>query len=207
LIRFVCENATVPVIKHDKGVCTLFVNKDARKEMAEQIAVNAKIQRPGVCNAIENLLIHRDYPYKKDLIEELAKDGVEIRAYKEACDIYPDAVRLDSLDELAVEYLDLIITVKIVDSLEEAVDLISRYGSGHSDAIVTENYFDAVHFANLVDSAAVYVNASTRFTDGEEFGFGAEIGISTNKLHARGPMGLKELTTYKYVILGEGQIR
>ena len=207
LIRFVVQNSLIPVIKHDKGVCSVFVNDDAKKEMAEAIAVNAKVQRPGVCNAIENLYLHKDYPYKKEILKALTDQGVKLKAYQEAADYSELAERIDDINEFSVEYLDLILSVKIVDSLDEAVDMIRKYGSEHSDAIITERYQDAMKFLNTVNSSSVYVNASTRFTDGFEFGLGGEIGISTNKLHARGPMALKELTTYKYIIMGEGQIR
>lgn len=207
LIKFVSENSLVPVIKHDKGVCSLFVNHDAKPEMAEAIAVNAKVQRPGVCNAIENIYIHKDYPYKKELLDALAKEGVKIKTYKELHDIYPESEKVNDISEFSVEYLDLIISAKLVESVDEAAEMINTYGSGHSEAIVSEGYTDVMTFLNTVGSAAVYANASTRFTDGFEFGLGAEIGISTNMLHARGPVGLRELTTYKYVILGQGQIR
>ncbi|OHD06860.1 MAG: glutamate-5-semialdehyde dehydrogenase [Spirochaetes bacterium GWB1_36_13] len=207
LIRFVVQNSLIPVIKHDKGVCSVFVNDDAKKEMAEAIAVNAKVQRPGVCNAIENLYLHKDYPYKKEILKALTDQGVKLKAYQEAADYSELAEKIDDINEFSVEYLDLILSVKIVDSLDEAVDMIRKYGSEHSDAIITERYQDAMKFLNTVNSSSVYVNASTRFTDGFEFGLGGEIGISTNKLHARGPMALKELTTYKYIIMGEGQIR
>ena len=207
LIKFVSENSLLPIIKHDKGVCSLFVNYDANKEMAENIAINAKVQRPGVCNAIENLYIHKDYPYKKELIEALINKGVKVKGYKEDAEITKNIERFENMDEFSVEYLDLIISVKIVDSVDEAIYMINTYGSGHSDSIVSNNYNDMMKFKDEVLSAAVYLNASTRFTDGFEFGMGAEIGISTNKLHARGPVALKELTTYKYVVLGNGQIR
>jgi len=207
LIQFVSENALIPVIKHDKGVCSLFINHDAKKDMAEAIAINAKVQRPGVCNAIENLYIHESYPYAKELIQALMKEKVEIRAYGEAVSLNAGIKPLADLSEFSEEYQDLIISVKLVSGVDEAVTLIETYGSGHSDAIITESYSDAEKFLNSVSSAAVYVNASTRFTDGAEFGMGAEIGISTNRLHARGPMGLKELCTYKFVVYGSGQIR
>lgn len=207
LIRFTVENSRIPVIKHDKGVCAVYVHHDAKKEMAESIVINAKTQRPGVCNAIENLFIHKHYPYTKELLSLLHQKGVELRGYGEITKIVPFIKKLEDMQEFGVEYLDLILSVKIVENAEEAIDLIRRYGSGHSDAIVTENYTVAMDFLNQVNSATVYVNASTRFTDGFEFGLGAEMGISTNKLHARGPVALKEMTTYKYIILGEGQIR
>lgn len=207
LVKFVSENSLVPVIKHDKGTCSLFINYDADKEKAKAIAVNAKVQRPGVCNSIENIYFHKDFAYKKEVLDALVKEGVKIKTYKELHDLYPESEQFDSLDELNVEYLDLIISTKIVESVNEAVSLINTYGSGHSESILSKNEKDLETFLNQVKSAAVYANASTRFTDGFEFGLGAEIGISTNKLHARGPVALKELTTYKYIIKGEGQIR
>ncbi len=207
LINFVSKNSIIPVIKHDKGVCSLFVNQDANKEMVESIAINGKVQRPGVCNALENIYLHKNYPYKEDVLLALEKQGVKIKAYGEAHDLNPLNEKIEDINEFNVEYLDLIISVKLVDDVEEAMQMINDYGSGHSDVIVTESYTDSQKFLKGVNSAAVYVNASTRFTDGFEFGLGAEIGISTNKLHARGPVGLKELTTYKYIVLGQGQIR
>ncbi len=206
LIKAVKEQSKIPVIFHYKGVCHIFVDKSAQKDMAERITVNAKTQRPGVCNAAETLLIHKDYPYKKELIQALIEKGVEIRGDKRVKEIFPD-VKEATEEDWYTEYLDLIISVKIVDSIEEAIAHINKYGSNHSEAIITENYVNAEKFLEEVDSAAVYVNASTRFTDGGEFGFGAEIGISTQKLHVRGPMALRELTTTKYIVYGNGQIR
>ncbi len=207
LINFVSEHALIPVIKHDKGVCSLFIDENAQKDMAQAIAINAKVQRPGVCNAIENLFIHKNYPYAKELVLALIEKQVEIRGDQKIALLDNKIKPLKDLKELAEEYLDLILSVKYVEDIDEAIALIATYGSGHSDAIVTENYTHAQQFLNEVSSAAVYVNASTRFTDGAEFGMGAEIGISTNKLHARGPMGLKELCTYQFVVYGSGQIR
>lgn len=213
LIRFVAENATMPVIKHYKGVCNLFVDASAERHMAEHLVVNAKCQRPGVCNAIENLLVHRSaastlLPY---LAKELVRQGVELRVDDESAKILSSfggiPFKPATEEDYYEEYLDLILSVKIVANVQEAVDFIHKYGSGHSDAIVTEDPVTAQEFLNAVDSAAVYWNVSTRFTDGYEFGLGAEIGISTDKLHARGPMGLQELTTYKYVVTGAGEIR
>ena len=201
------EHALIPVIKHDKGVCSLFIDENAQKDMAQAIAINAKVQRPGVCNAIENLFIHKNYPYAKELVLALIEKQVEIRGDQKIALLDNKIKPLKDLKELAEEYLDLILSVKYVEDIDEAIALIATYGSGHSDAIVTENYTHAQQFLNEVSSAAVYVNASTRFTDGAEFGMGAEIGISTNKLHARGPMGLKELCTYQFVVYGSGQIR
>ncbi len=206
LINTVVENSHIPVIKHDKGVCNLYVHKDAVKDMAEGIAINAKVQRPGVCNSIENLILHESYPHIRDLFDALINKGVELRGCTKSRSAH-DQVKGVSEEDYFTEYLDTILSIKIVSSFEEAVNFIENYGSHHSDAIVTESYRLAKRFLNEVDSSAVYVNASTRFTDGQAFGMGAEIGISTNKLHARGPMGLKELTTKKFIIMGEGQIR
>ena len=208
LIRYVVENARVPVIKHYKGVCHLYVDDTADFDMALTIAENAKCQRPGVCNAIEKILIHEKIApeFLPRLVERLGARGVELRGDEAARRIAP-AIQAATEEDWTAEYLDLILTVKIVPSVEAAVQHINRYGSHHSDAIVARAPARQKAFTDGVDSAAVYVNASTRFTDGGEFGMGAEIGISTDKLHARGPMALEELTTYKYVILGEGQIR
>jgi len=207
LIRFVSENSKVPVVKHDKGLCHVYVHKSADLEKAVKIAINAKVQRPGVCNAMETLLVDRAVAgeFLPKIKEEMEKNEVELRG----CDIaleYID-VKVATEEDWHTEYLDKILSIKVVDNLEDAIEHIEKYGSGHSDAIVTENYSAAEEFLNRVDSACVYVNASTRFTDGGVFGFGAEVGISTNKLHARGPMGIDDLTTYKYRILGNGQIR
>ena len=208
LIRAVVERATVPVIKHYKGVCHVYVDEFADLSMAEAIAVNAKVQRPGTCNAMETLLVHEGVAarFLPAVNAELREAGVEIRGCPKALDTIPEA-NAATEEDWETEYLDLICSVKVVSSLEEAVTHIERYGSAHSDAIVTENVSRANAFVARVDSAAVYVNASTRFTDGYEFGLGAEIGISTDKLHARGPMGLEELTSYKYVVHGSGQLR
>ena len=212
LIRFVVENSSIPVIKHYKGVCTVYVDKAADPEMAEKLVVNAKCQRPSVCNAAENLIVHKDVA--ESLLPKLARalvaKGVEIRASEKCAGILDGAgVKFvpATEEDFSTEYIDLIISVDIVDSVEDAADFINKYGSGHSDLIVTSDAKAAEEFLNAVDSATVYWNASTRFTDGFEFGFGAEIGISTDKLHARGPMGLKELCSYKYKIYGEGQTR
>jgi glutamate-5-semialdehyde dehydrogenase len=208
LIRAVVENSTIPVIKHYKGVCHLFVDDRCDFEMAKKIIVNAKCQRPGVCNAIEKLLIHRDAAQKfaPEIAKILQEKGVELRGDTEFTKLVPSA-KPASEEDWYEEYLDLIITVGIVDSVEKAVEHINQYGSRHSDGILTSSKENADYFLKRVDSATVYHNASTRFTDGGEFGMGAEIGISTDKLHARGPMGLQELTTYKYLIFGDGQIR
>lgn len=208
LVRAIAEGSRIPVIKHYEGVCNVYVDAAADLGMAAEIAYNAKVQRPGVCNAMENLVVHRDVakPFLTTLAPRLRTAGVEIRADEAARIILPEAVPATESD-WSTEYLDLILAVKIVDSLDEAIAFINRYGSGHSDAIVTANDTAAERFLARVDSAVVYHNASTRFTDGFEFGFGAEVGISTNRIHARGPMGLRELTTYKYVVRGVGQVR
>jgi glutamate-5-semialdehyde dehydrogenase len=208
LIRTVVENSTIPVIKHYKGVCHVYVDCKADFDMALKIIENAKCQRPGVCNAAEKVLIHRDVAAKfaPRLAELFRRKKVEMRGDARFCALVAEAKPATDEDWYA-EYLDLIITVAVVDSLEAAVDHIATFGSAHSDAIVTEDKSAGVRFTELVDSAAVYVNASTRFTDGGQFGMGAEIGISTDRIHARGPMGLDELTSYKYVVLGNGQIR
>jgi len=208
LIQTVVENSTVPVIETGVGNCHIYVDEAADLEMAVSIIYNAKTHRPGVCNAAESLLVHKNVAQAvlPAIGKSLAKGGVEIRGDKITCALIPRAVPARK-EDWATEYLDLIISSKVVGSLEEAVDHINTYGSMHSESIVTENYSHAQYFLDRIDSAAVYVNASTRFTDGLEFGYGAEIGISTQKLHARGPMGLRELTTNKYVIYGSGQIR
>ncbi len=208
LIRAVVEHARVPVLKHYKGVCHLYVDASADLDMALRIAENAKCQRPGTCNAIEKLLVHeRAAPaFLPRLAELAARRAIEIRADAAARTILP-AFHEAAEADWSAEYLDLILTVGVVPSLPAAIDHINRYGSHHSDAIITADRRAADRFLKEVDSAAVYVNASTRFTDGGEFGMGAEMGISTDKLHARGPMGLEELTTYKYRITGAGQIR
>ncbi|MCD6223897.1 MAG: glutamate-5-semialdehyde dehydrogenase [Deltaproteobacteria bacterium] len=208
LINFVTENATVPVIKHYKGLCHTYVDESASFSMAEEIVYNAKVQRPGVCNAIETLLVHKNIAegFLPNMVKKLQEEGVEIRGCKRLKRIIPQ-IKEATEEDWSTEYLDLILSVKIVDDINGAVEHINKYGSQHSEAIVTENYERAMEFLYRVDAATVYVNSSTRFTDGGEFGMGAEIGISTDKIHARGPMGLPELTTYKYVILGNGQIR
>ena len=207
LIKFVSENSKVPVVKHDKGLCHIYIHKDANIDEAVKISVNAKVQRPGVCNAVETLLVdgekaHEILPLIKEIME---KEGVELRGCEKTLEIIN--INKACEDDWNTEYLDKILSIKIVDNINDAIDHIQKYGSGHSDSIITENYSVAEEFLNKVDSACVYVNASTRFTDGGEFGFGAEVGISTNKLHARGPMGIDDLTTYKYKIYGSGQVR
>jgi len=208
LIREVVQKARVPVIKHYKGVCHVYVDEFANLNMAEEIVFNAKVQRPGVCNAIETLLIHSDVAarFLPSSVKRLRQAGVEIRGCPKTRKIAREVNPAKESDWYE-EYLDLILAVRIVPSLEEAMTHIRKYGSMHSDAIVTDNYNNGMKFVKQVDSACVYINASTRFTDGNQFGKGAEMGISTDKLHARGPMGLKELTSYKYVIFGNGQIR
>lgn len=208
LISAVVNNSTVPVIETGTGNCHVFVDESADLDMAVKIIVNAKTQRTGVCNACESLVIHKNIAEKAlpVICNALKEKGCEIRADEESRRIVPDLLPATE-EDWGTEYLDLIISVRIVSSVNEAIDHINRYNTGHSETIVTENYSNARLFMDAVDAAAVYVNASTRFTDGGEFGFGAEIGISTQKLHARGPMGLRELTTGKYVVYGSGQIR
>jgi glutamate-5-semialdehyde dehydrogenase len=208
LIATVVENSTVPVIETGVGNCHVYIDEFADPFKAVSITVNAKTQRPGVCNAAETLLIHEKVALSilPAVGKELNKKGVEIRGDTKVQEILPYSIPLIE-EDWSKEYLDLIIAAGVVNSLEEAIRHINHYGSGHSECIITENYSNAQKFLDMVDAAAVYVNASTRFTDGNEFGFGAEIGISTQKLHARGPMGLKELTTTKYIIYGNGQVR
>ena len=207
LIRMVVDTATVPCIETGSGVCHVYVDKDADLSMAVKIVENAKVSRPSTCNAMETLLVHRDVA--KDFLETLAPvmkdDAVELRGDDEARAV--SAMKAADDEDWATEYNSLIMSVKVVDSLDEALDHIRRFSTHHSEAIVTNNKETAEAFQKSVDSAAVYVNASTRFTDGFEFGFGAEIGISTQKLHVRGPMGLEALVSYKYLIDGQGQIR
>ena len=208
LIRAVVEHSTIPVIETGTGNCHIYVDEDADPTKAVPIIINAKTQRIGVCNACESLLVHEKIAevFLPALGEALRAKNVEMRGDETVRRILPDAVAATE-EDYGTEYLDYIISMKTVRSTQEAIDHINRYNTGHSDAILTENSDHAEQFLQGVDSACVYVNASTRFTDGFEFGFGAEIGISTQKLHARGPMGLKELTTYKYLIRGDGQIR
>ncbi len=208
LIRFVVENSFIPVVKHYKGVCHTFVSASADIEMARKICLNAKVQRPGVCNAMETLLVHQKIAKKflPLVIRDLQKAGVEIRGCEKTHKIC-GSIKKATEKDWREEYLDLILAVKVVDDAKAAIDHINKYGTKHSDAIVTRDRHEAEAFLKGVDSACVYVNASTRFTDGYEFGFGAEIGISTDKLHARGPMALEELTTYKYLVFGKGQVR
>ena len=216
LIRAVSENARIPVIKHYKGVCTLFVDKYADLDKAYDIVFNAKVQRPSVCNAIENLVVHKDIAeeFLPKMAYFLTKAGVELRVDERAMEILKNAklpenavIKPATEEDYYEEFLDLILAVKVVDSLEEAIAFIEKYGSKHSDGIISENYGNVKKFLETVDSAGVYANASTRFTDGNEFGLGAEMGISTDKIHVRGPMGLEDLTIPKYIVLGEGHIR
>ena len=209
LIRFVAENARMPVIKHYKGVCHVYVDEFADLEKAWKICFNAKVQRPGVCNAMETMLVHSAVAeaFLPKMIEMFKEAGVELRGCERTRAFAPDYVKPATEDDWYAEYLDLILAVKVVDSLDEAIEHINTYGSHHSDAIVTENYTNGMKFLNRVDSAAVYINASTRFTDGNVFGLGAEMGISTDKVHVRGPMGLEDLTIPKYIIFGDGQVR
>lgn len=208
LIKMVVMNATVPVIETGAGVCHTYVDASADVEMAVKIAYNAKVQRPSVCNAMETLLVHKDIADKfmPAMLAKYAEAGVEIRG-DEGVQSFDKAVVPVTEEDWATEYGDLRLSVKIVNSIEEAMEHIARFGTGHSECIVTNDYSQAQLFQKTVDAAAVYVNASTRFTDGNEFGFGAEIGISTQKLHARGPMALPELTSTKYLICGNGQVR
>ncbi len=208
LIQAVTEMARVPVIKHYKGICHTFIDAEADLDMAIAIAVNAKCQRPGVCNAMETLLVHQDIApaVLPPLAERMREQGVELRGDEATRALIADA-KPATEEDWHEEYLDLILAIRVVPDVDAAIEHINTYGSQHSDAIVSNNANHQKRFTQRVDSSTVYINASTRFTDGAEFGMGAEIGISTDKLHARGPMGLEELTTYKYVISGEGQIR
>ncbi len=208
LIRFVAENSRIPVIKHYKGVCHTFVDSSADYDMAEKICINAKVQRPGVCNAMETLLIHKDIAetFVPRIVSALREKGVEVRG----CPVtreFAAEIKPATDEDWAAEYLDLTLAVKVVDDLDEAIDHIHRYGSLHTEVIVTRDYGHSQRFLREVNSSVVMVNASSRFSDGHQMGLGAEIGISTTKLHSFGPMGLEDLTTRKFVVLGEGQIR
>ena len=209
LIKSVVENAKVPVIETGVGNCHVYVDKSADVDMAKSIIFNAKTSRPSVCNAIETVLVHKDIAEKAlpEIKAELDKMNVEIRGCERTKAILGDSVVPATENDYAVEFLDYILALKVVDSLDDALAHIAKYSTGHSESIITSDYESANKFTACVDSAAVYVNASTRFTDGGEFGLGAEIGISTQKLHARGPMGLNELTSSKFIIRGNGQIR
>lgn len=208
LINAVVKNSTVPVIETGAGNCHIYVDKDAELQMAIDIVVNAKVQRPSVCNAAEKLLIHKDVAENMlpAIAQALEDHGVELRGDDASREIVSSIVPATE-EDWSTEYNDLIMAVKVVDDEEQAIDHINEYSTGHSEVIISDNYQSGQEFLNTIDSACVYVNASTRFTDGFEFGFGAEIGISTQKLHARGPMGLEQLTTIKYQIIGNGQIR
>ena len=208
LIRTVVENSTIPVLETGVGNCHIFIDETASKEMAINIAVNAKTQRPSVCNAAETILISEEWAseHLQDLVKALLDKKVEIRGDEKVRNIIPE-IKEAVEEDWGTEFLDLIVAMKIVTNVNEAIDHINKYGSLHSEAIISENAENVERFFNYVDAAALYHNASTRFTDGFEFGFGAEIGISTQKLHARGPMGLPTLTSTKYIVTGTGQVR
>ena len=211
LHKYALQNATIPVITGGIGICHIYVDRNADPNKVIPIVHNAKVQRPTVCNAVDTLLVHRDLAAEllSKIADDLARAGVELRCEPRALKIlmgHP-AARSAGPGDFDTEFLSLVLAVKVVESMDEALEHIHRHGTQHSDAILTENYSHAMRFVNEVDSAAVYVNASTRFTDGGQFGLGAEVAVSTQRLHARGPMGLKELTTYKWVVFGEGQVR
>lgn len=208
LIRFVTENSRIPVLKHYKGVCHIFVDASADLRMALEVCFNAKVQRPGVCNAMETLLVHKDIApeFLPPMGERFREAGVELRGCPRTKEILP-WVKDATEEDWYAEYLDLILAVRVVDGIDQAIEHILKYGSKHTDAIITSDYFNAQRFLREVDSSTVLVNASTRFSDGYQFGLGAEIGISTTKLHAFGPMGAEDLTTTKYIVYGDGQIR
>lgn len=208
LIRFVAENSRIPVLKHYKGVCHIFVDESADIEMARKICYNAKVQRPGVCNAMETMLVHEKIArhFLPVMAQDFAQAKVELRGCSRTLEILPGAVPATEEDWFA-EYLDLILAVRIVKDLDEAMEHIARYGSSHTESIITADYARARRFLNEIDSSVVLVNASTRFNDGGQLGLGAEIGISTSKLHAFGPMGLEELTGTKFIVFGDGQVR
>lgn len=208
LINYVLANSSVPVLETGVGNCHIYIDRTAEVDMARRIVLNGKVQRPSVCNSLEKILIHREClpSHMGPLVSALTEAGVEVRGCPRSVAFSPQ-IKPATESDWATEYLDLIVAIKVVDSTDEAIDWINHYGTGHSEAMVTNSYQASQQFTQRVDAAAVYVNASTRFTDGFEFGFGAEIGISTQKLHARGPIGLPELTSVKYVINGSGQIR
>jgi glutamate-5-semialdehyde dehydrogenase len=208
LIRTVTENSRIPVLKHYKGVCHVFIDSDADLDMAEQICFNAKVQRPGTCNAMETMLVHKKIAktFLPTMIKKFKGAGVRLKGCPETRKV-DSSLEVLKEEDLYMEYLDLILNVKIVGNMDNAMGHIAKYGSAHSDAIVTKNYDKAMRFLREVDSSAVFVNASTRLNDGYQFGLGAEIGISTDKIHARGPMGLEELTCTKFIVLGNGQLR
>ena len=208
MIRFVAENSRIPVIKHYKGVCNLYLDENCDSKMAREIAVSAKCGRPGVCNAIENLIVHKSLltSLLPEIAAELVENGCTLFADEEASNALGDTSNKPATDaEFAEEFLDLRLAIKTVNSVDEAISFINQFGSGHSESILTPSSANARKFQREVDASSVYWNASTRFTDGFEFGLGAEIGISTDRLHARGPMGLEELCTYKFMIEGDGQ--
>jgi glutamate-5-semialdehyde dehydrogenase len=208
LIRAVVENATIPVIKHYEGICHVYVDADADLQMAADICYNAKVQRPGVCNAMETMLVNRAVAdeFFEIMYPRFREAGVELRGCPVCCEKCKEMVQATP-DDWTAEYLDLILAVRVVSSVEDAIEHINRFGSQHTDSIVTNDFSHAQLFLDRVNSSSVFVNCSTRFSDGEQFGLGAEIGISTDKLHARGPMGLEELTTYKWRAIGNGQVR
>jgi glutamate-5-semialdehyde dehydrogenase len=208
LMKLVTEQSRIPVIKHDKGVCHIYIDADADVAMAKSIATNAKVQRPSTCNAMETLLVHQSSARAvlPDLVSELMKSGVEVRGCAKTLSLCPEVKPADESD-YGQEFLSLILAVKVVRNIEEAMEHIARYGSRHTEAIITQDYGRAMRFLREVDASAVMVNASTRLNDGNQFGLGAEIGISTTRIHARGPMGLEELTCSKFVVFGSGQIR
>ncbi|MEK7308838.1 MAG: glutamate-5-semialdehyde dehydrogenase, partial [Nitrospirota bacterium] len=208
LIRAVAENSRIPVLKHYKGVCHVFVDRDADLKMAEDICFNAKVQRPGTCNAMETMLVDEKIAkrFLPAMVSKFKKAGVTVKGCNKTRKMAASC-QIAKEEDFYREYLDLILNVKIVKDMDEALRHIEKYGSAHSDAIVTENYGKAMKFLRRVDSSAVFVNASTRLNDGYQFGLGAEIGISTDKIHARGPMGLEELTCTKFIVLGSGQLR
>lgn len=207
LIKFITQNSSIPVIKHDKGVCHTFIDKDANATKSINIVVNAKCQRPSACNSLETLLVHEEIAsyILPGLQEELSAHGTILKGCQKTLGYIKIAPAKE--EDFNIEYLENILNIKVVENLNEAIDHISKHGSGHSEAILSENYTAINKFLNEVDAACVYANASTRFTDGGEFGLGAEVGISTNKLHSRGPMGINDLTTFKYKIYGQGQVR
>ncbi|MCT7540726.1 glutamate-5-semialdehyde dehydrogenase [Aliarcobacter cryaerophilus] len=207
LIKFITQNSSIPVIKHDKGVCHTFIDKDANATKSINIVVNAKCQRPSACNSLETLLVHEEIAsyILPGIQEELSAHGTILKGCPKTLGYIKIAPAKE--EDFYIEYLENILNIKVVENLKEAIDHISKHGSGHSEAILSENYTAINKFLNEVDAACVYANASTRFTDGGEFGLGAEVGISTNKLHSRGPMGINDLTTFKYKIYGQGQVR
>ena len=207
LIKFITQNSSIPVIKHDKGVCHTFIDKDANATKSINIVINAKCQRPSACNSLETLLVHEEIAsyILPGIQEELSAHGTILKGCPKALEYIKIAPAKE--EDFYIEYLENILNIKVVENLNEAIEHISKHGSGHSEAILSENYTAINKFLNEVDAACVYANASTRFTDGGEFGLGAEVGISTNKLHSRGPMGINDLTTFKYKIYGQGQVR